>query len=74
MPQSAFPWHTADDGGVPVDNSLLFAAACRRNQVPVALHVFPHGAHGLGLATQVPYVRAWTEMCALWLKEIGFRA
>ncbi len=69
-----FLWHTSDDGGVLLENSLLLAAACRRNQVPVAMHVFPHGNHGLGLATAVPYVRAWTDMCGLWLQEIGFRA
>ena len=69
-----FLWHTGDDEGVPVENSLLLAAALRRCRVPVALHVFPHGQHGLGLAGDHPTARAWTGLCAEWLAEIGFRA
>ena len=68
-----FLWHTSDDGGVPVDNSLLFAAALHKHKVPLALHVFPKGPHGMGLATGDPTVRQWTTLCAQWLKDIGFR-
>lgn len=46
-----FLWHTATDGSVPVENSLLFFAACRKAGVPAALHVFTRGEHGLSLAT-----------------------
>jgi acetyl esterase/lipase len=68
-----FLWHTADDASVPVGNSLLLASALRRNGVPFALHVFPHGCHGLGLAPDDPTVRQWTDLCARWLDDIGFR-
>lgn len=68
-----FLWHTSDDGGVPVENSLLFAEALHRNGVLFALHVFPHGGHGMGLAQNDPIVGQWTALCAGWLKEIGFR-
>jgi acetyl esterase/lipase len=68
----AFLWHTSDDAGVPVENSLLFAAALRKHSVPFALHVFPKGQHGLGLAKEVPYVREWPKLCENWLGEIGF--
>jgi acetyl esterase/lipase len=67
-----FLWHTSEDAGVPVENSLLFAAALHKNKVPFSLHVFPHGRHGLGLATDVPEVCAWTALCVDWLKGIGF--
>jgi acetyl esterase/lipase len=67
-----FLWHTADDGGVPVENSLLFATALRINKVPFALHVFPHGPHGLGLASNNPSVGQWPSLCGNWLKSIGF--
>ena len=70
----AFLWHTADDGGVPVQNSLLMASALARNGVPFALHVFPHGAHGLGLAPGDPVVSAWTGLCVRWLASLGFAA
>lgn len=44
-----FLWHTAEDESVPPQNSLLFADALQRADVPVELHLFPHGRHGLGL-------------------------
>ncbi len=49
-----FLWHTADDAGVPVEGSLFYAAACRKHKVPVELHVFESGKHGLGLADGEP--------------------
>jgi len=58
---------------VPVDNSLLFAAALHKHKVPLALHVFPKGPHGMGLATGDKTVGQWTALCAQWLKDIGFR-
>lgn len=70
----AFLWHTADDAGVPVENSLLFASALRRHGVPFALHVYPRGRHGLGLAEDDPVVGTWTGLCAKWLAGQGFGA
>jgi len=67
-----FLWHTSDDPGVPVENSLLYAMALRKNKVPFALHVFPHGPHGIGLAANVPEARQWPALCAEWLKGLGF--
>jgi acetyl esterase/lipase len=68
----AFLWHTADDAMVRVENSLLFAGALSRNKVPFELHVFPHGAHGLGLARDNPVVGQWPALCAKWLIGLGF--
>ncbi len=42
-----FLWHTADDDCVSAHNSLVMAKACISNKVPVELHVFDHGPHGL---------------------------
>lgn len=67
-----FLWHTADDAGVPVENSLLYAAALRHQRVPVELHVFPTGRHGLGLAQGDARVRTWTDLCATWLAALGW--
>jgi len=67
-----FLWHTADDEEVPVENSLLFAGALGRAGVPFALHIYPHGRHGLGLATDDPVVGSWTALCASWLATVGF--
>jgi acetyl esterase/lipase len=67
-----FLWHTADDGGVPVQNSLLFAQALAAHRIPFELHVFPKGAHGLGLAENDPVVGQWPALSVTWLKTLGF--
>ncbi len=46
-----FIFATADDGLVPVRNSLQFASALSKSDVFFELHIFPHGAHGLSTAT-----------------------
>lgn len=51
-----FLWHTVTDETVPVENSLLFAEACRKNGVPYALHIFSDGHHGLSLSS-----REWAD-------------
>jgi len=67
-----FLWHTADDGGVPVENSLLMAGALSAHRIPFELHVYAHGAHGLGLAPDDPHVASWTRLCGEWLKGRGW--
>jgi len=67
-----FLWHTADDAVVRVQDSLLFAKALSLKKVQFELHVFPHGSHGLGLATDDPVVGQWPALCAKWLIGLGF--
>ena len=67
-----FLFHTADDAGVPVENSLMFAEACRRNKVPVELHVYETGRHGVGLAQDNPALKTWPDLLATWLRRRGF--
>ncbi|UKS24689.1 alpha/beta hydrolase [Paenibacillus sp. HWE-109] len=67
-----FLWHTADDAAVPVENSLLFAAALSRNKVPFDLHVYESGRHGIGLAEDHTEAYQWPETCANWLKKQNF--
>lgn len=66
-----FLWHTADDGAVPVEHSLRYAEALSRAGVPFALHVYPHGRHGLGLADDAPDVAFWRDECASWLRHLS---
>lgn len=68
----AFLWHTADDEGVAVENALLLSMALSREKVPFELHVFPHGAHGLGLAGSNESVRQWVPLLQKWLVGQGF--
>ncbi|MEI6875832.1 MAG: alpha/beta hydrolase, partial [Spirochaetota bacterium] len=42
-----FIWATSEDQTVPVENSILFAAALAVAKVPFELHVFERGGHGL---------------------------
>jgi len=67
----SFLFHTADDPGVPVANSLLFFEALRKAGVPAELHVFAHGRHGVGLAPDDPALSQWPKLCALWMKGLG---
>src|SRR5262249_53125219 len=53
-----FLFHTADDPVVKVENSLEYASALRRAKVPFSLHIYPHGRHGVGLATDDPVLKS----------------
>jgi len=48
----AFLWQTLTDELVPVENSILFAQACRRADVKCELHLFMEGMHGMSLANE----------------------
>jgi len=67
-----FLWHTVEDKSVPVENSLLFAAALRRAGVPFSLHIYEKGAHGLGLGRPGKEAPPWAEQLLYWFKERNF--
>jgi acetyl esterase/lipase len=70
-----FIFHTVEDSAVKVENTMEFAAALRRRGVSFELHLYPKGAHGMGLGSAQwdPDNRhPWTHECARWLKEQGF--
>lgn len=69
----AFLWHTADDAAVPASNSTLFGLALGEHQVPYALHIFPKGRHGLGLAPDHEDIRRWPELAAEFLRLHAFK-
>lgn len=62
-----FLWHTSDDGCVNVRNSLTFCESLRDHGVPFELHVYPHGSHGLGLATEYADISGWSALAADWV-------
>ena len=66
--------HGADDHVVPVENSLLFAMACHKNNVPFELHIFEHGPHGFGLGGSDRELSSWPAMARNWLERNGFVA
>lgn len=76
----SFIWASAQDGpGLP--NALEWARALAAHEVPVELHIYPDGGHGIGLADGVPYGRhghqalphtaQWTTACHRWLRHLG---
>lgn len=67
-----FLWHTLEDKSVPVENSLLYAAALRRAGVPFSLHVYETGPHGLGLGRPGKPAPPWGDQLLYWFKERGF--
>jgi acetyl esterase/lipase len=69
-----FVWHTLEDHGVRVENSLDFATALRKAGVPFDLHIYQKGGHGMGLGpnrTTGEY-HPWAADCLFWLKAQGF--
>jgi dienelactone hydrolase len=70
-----FIWHTWEDRGVRVENSLNFAKALREKCVPFDLHIYQNGGHGIGLGGggQKPEIlHPWTQDCLYWLRAQGF--
>lgn len=67
-----FLFHTVDDGSVPIENALLYAAALRRAGVPMELHLFETGRHGVGLALDNPRLAGWSGLLVQWLRARGW--
>ena len=62
--------HSADDEGVPFQNSTLYYEALQRNQVPSELIIYSYGGHGYGLATGLGRLSAWSDRCHEWLESL----
>jgi acetyl esterase/lipase len=69
---ATFLFHTADDPAVSVENSILFAAALRKANVPYELHIFAQGPHGVGLAQDNQTLSIWPMLLEGWLRIRGF--
>ncbi|HEY1662155.1 MAG TPA: alpha/beta hydrolase [Verrucomicrobiae bacterium] len=69
-----FLWTTFEDKTVPMENTMMFAEALRKNGVPFALHVYEKGHHGLGLADKPPFAHPhpWASDCLFWLQQQGY--
>lgn len=65
-----FLWHTFDDDSVPVQNSLRMGLALAQAGVKTEMHIYPHGRHGLSLATSMSCAAADLSLqrqdCAQW--------
>ncbi|MDR2559143.1 MAG: alpha/beta hydrolase [Oscillospiraceae bacterium] len=64
-----FLWCTADDSSVSAHNSIVMAKACVSNNVPVEMHMYDSGPHGLsdcskGAGANEKY---FNNPCAGWI-------
>ena len=74
----AFLWATAEDGMVPVQQTIIMARALADAHIPFEVHIFEKGPHGLSVATQAG-AGAWSEtdkdaekwmaLCEAWLMK-----
>ena len=65
---------------MPVENSLVFAMALRKHNIPLELHIFQKGMHGLGPATALverpdgtgvqKECQCWMELADIWMKNL----
>lgn len=60
--------HATDDDLVPVENSLLYYQALKKNKVPTEMHIYPKGGHGFGLANGNSSLESWPKLMLEWLK------
>jgi acetyl esterase/lipase len=67
-----FLWHTDDDESVDVVPVYRLAEALAVAGVPHAVHVYPSGPHGLGLAGGSGLPARWTDEAAAWLRDAGW--
>ena len=64
--------HAADDGAVPVENSIMLFTALRAATVPAELHVFTNGGHGFGLRQAIGKPAAvWPDLFITWARTQG---
>ncbi len=72
-----FIWHTAQDNGVPVENSHLYAMALSEKKIPYELHIYPFGYHGMSTCDSqtldnvddvAKYNNIWLLQLERWLK------
>ncbi len=74
-----FLWATYTDGSVPVENTMMYASALRKCNVPFELHIFHKGPHAMGIATEESAwqedhtderAAQWHPLCVSWLKGL----
>jgi len=62
--------HATDDQSVPVENSLLYYEALKKNKVPTEMHIYPAGGHGFGLANGNRSLESWPVLLIEWMRGL----
>lgn len=71
-PPPAFVVYAANDAVVPVENAYRLHRALIGAGGRAELHVFADAPHGFALDTVGLPVTAWPDLCAAWLRQVGF--
>ena len=66
-----FLLHAQDDPIDPVEFSLLYHAALKKENVPVEMHLFAQGGHAFGLRPNRFPITKWPTLVETWLGTIG---
>lgn len=72
-----FIFHTSADTAVLPENATRFYLACKKAGVPVELHMYEKGRHGVGLGRDPKWtggetsVATWPDRLTEWLKARG---
>ncbi len=62
--------HAQNDRGVPVENALALYQAYTDHKIPAAMHLYPIGGHGFGLAAN----HSWGQRMLDWLSDLAKEA
>ncbi len=68
----AFLVHTTEDKAVSAENSIYFYLELKKRNIPVEMHIFEKGRHGLGMGAPGTGFSIWPQLCEAWLLERGF--
>jgi acetyl esterase/lipase len=72
-----FIFHTSVDTVVLPENAVRFYLACKKAEVPVEMHIYEKGRHGVGLGSDPKWtggeksVENWTNCLKDWMKSRG---
>lgn len=70
-----FIFHTSEDKAVLPENAVRFYLACKTAKVPVEMHIYEKGRHGVGLGSDPKWtggeksVATWTDRLLDWMKN-----
>lgn len=66
-----FLFHTAEDSLVPVENTLQFANQLMAKKIPVEMHIFPYGYHGMGkgLDEYTRHAGGWIDLAVKYIHD-----
>jgi acetyl esterase/lipase len=63
-----FIFQTNEDKVVPAEHAVSFYLALRKAGIPVEMHIFEPGPHGVGLAQSDNVLHVWPDLLKTWLK------